>query len=217
MLSMASEVLYAVSDIKDLAKAREVLPIVIDHINVQNLVEKMVEIYMYKIGGTPEIRYIHDHTILCKHYAGAAALASKPDSSAPPTAEISHCLKDEYCEYGHLLPRDLTTISTGFNIYIVLQVLEKVLPKHPAIVPFHRDFFKYKLLLVDQELYEKHFFKTVRPPRQTTVSDEKVVGSNLQEQRLLNEIFAKCFPDEFLRYVENVLNHEKERRTDLFV
>ena len=73
MFAAASDVLYAVSDIKDLNRAKQVLPIVIEHINVKNLVEKMVEIYMYKIGGTPEIRYNHDHTILCGHYAGVAA------------------------------------------------------------------------------------------------------------------------------------------------
>lgn len=66
---MASEVLLAVADIKDDKKAKTSLPILIEQINVENLVEKMVDIYMFKIGGTPEIKYNYDHTIMCSHFA----------------------------------------------------------------------------------------------------------------------------------------------------
>ena len=68
MLAAASDVLLAVADIKDSDHAKETLPILINELNIENLVEKMVDIYIFKIGGTKQIKYIYDHTIVCNHF-----------------------------------------------------------------------------------------------------------------------------------------------------
>lgn len=34
---------------------------------------------------------------------------------------------------------------------------------------------------------------------------------------MLNELVSRCFPETFMKFCEQVLNHEEDRRTDLFI
>jgi hypothetical protein len=47
-------VLLAIIDIKDPVQAKKIHEIILDQIDVMNLRDKMVEIYLFKIGGSPE-------------------------------------------------------------------------------------------------------------------------------------------------------------------
>lgn len=59
----------------------------------------------------------------------------------------THCIENEFCEFGHLIPRDKQTIQTGFNINQILMLLQKVTPDHPKLVCFRRDVDKYEYLM----------------------------------------------------------------------
>mmetsp|Transcript_30174 Transcript_30174/g.46121 ORF Transcript_30174/g.46121 Transcript_30174/m.46121 type:complete len:80 (-) Transcript_30174:2266-2505(-) len=76
-------------------------------IDIDNLIRKMVEIFIFKIGGTPEHRRIYEYNIMCSHYKDT----DRGSDSG------THCIENEFCEHGHLIPRDRNTIQTGFNIY----------------------------------------------------------------------------------------------------
>jgi hypothetical protein len=105
ILNSCTNTLLAVIDIKDKERAAEIHNIILDEIDIQNLKDKMVDIYLYKIGGSNEKKRIYDFDIVCNHFNKS----TKEDQE--------HCIKDEFCREGHLIPRDKQTISTGFNIF----------------------------------------------------------------------------------------------------
>ena len=70
----------------------------------------MVDIWAFKIGGSSDKLRVYNYEIICDHWN--------------TSVENGHrCIKDEFCEYGHMIPRDIVTIQTGFNIYMILQIL----------------------------------------------------------------------------------------------
>ena len=109
----------------------------------------MVDIYMFKIGGTPDIKNNYNHTIMCDHFPNTETM---PRQESVPQSQVSNCIKDEYCEYGKLLPRDLNTIQAGFNLFQTLQIFEKILPNNQKIESFKRDLFKFKVLASEKSL-----------------------------------------------------------------
>lgn len=102
-----SNVLLAIADIKDEEKAETCNDILVTELNIPNMIEKVTEIYMHQIGGTPERHHIYTMNMCCGHFI-------LPDSN---------CIKEEFCEYKHLLPIDHNTIKAGFNLYMVLKKL----------------------------------------------------------------------------------------------
>lgn len=121
---------------------------ILTQIDIQNLVNKMVDIFIYKIGGSPEKRKIYQFEVMCTHY-----------QKARKGMKGIHCIQDEFCEHGHLIPRDLKTIQTGFNIYQVLIILNKMNPGHPKMECFQRDMQKYNYLQQNYNVYEDNIFK----------------------------------------------------------
>lgn len=53
---------------------------------------------------------IYNYDIQCKHYGREKGIDGAPHN----------CIEKEYCEFGHMIPRDKNTIQTGFNIYQIL-------------------------------------------------------------------------------------------------
>lgn len=108
----------------------------------------MVDIYIYKIGGNDTKKQIYSFNHLCSHYEKASG----------QSGEIN-CIKEEFCEKQHFIPRDLDTIQTGFNIYQILKILEKVQPNHPKLKVFKGDRAKYKYLLSRKKEFDQDIFK----------------------------------------------------------
>ena len=106
ILFACSNILLAILDIKDKEKATEIHKIVLGEIDVENLVSKMVDIYLFKIGGSKEKKEIYKFNKICKHFKKSNVKEGD-----------NHCLEDEFCQHGHLIPRDRETIQTGFNIF----------------------------------------------------------------------------------------------------
>lgn len=63
-----------------------------------NLRDKMVEIYLFKIGGSPEKQKVYEFNLMCTHFNDKIKEG------------VSHCIENEYCQYGHMIPRDKETI-----------------------------------------------------------------------------------------------------------
>jgi hypothetical protein len=105
ILNVCSNILLAIIDIKDPAEAAKIHPIILEEIDVMNLRNKMVDIYLYKIGGSAEKQRVYEFNLMCTHFN------DKIKEGA------SHCLEHEFCQYGYMIPRDKETIQTGFNIF----------------------------------------------------------------------------------------------------
>lgn len=69
--------------------------LVLGNIDIKNLVQKMIDIWVFKIGGDPNQQRIYDFNIVCNH----SEKSLEGDSGR-------HCIKDEFCEYGHFIDRD---------------------------------------------------------------------------------------------------------------
>jgi hypothetical protein len=68
ILNSCSNILLAIVDIKDKEKAKEIHHIILNEIDVQNLRDKMVDIYLFKIGGSDEKKRVYEYDIICNHY-----------------------------------------------------------------------------------------------------------------------------------------------------
>jgi hypothetical protein len=110
ILYSASQVLLAICDIKDAQEAKLTHAIILDQLNIENMIKKMVDIFVYKIGGNARKMNIYNYDIQCKHYGKTKGIDGSPHN----------CIEKEYCEFGHMIPRDKNTIQTGFNIYQIL-------------------------------------------------------------------------------------------------
>ena len=71
ILNSCSNTLLAIVDIKDPDRAKEIHEIILQEIDVENLRDKMVDIFLYKIGGSPEKKKIYDYDIFCNHHGNS--------------------------------------------------------------------------------------------------------------------------------------------------
>ena len=124
--------------------------VVLSQMNVDSLLDRAVEIFIFRIGGTSEKRAVYDLDLICDHF----------DKGERSTADLSQCIEDEYCEKGHLLPRDKQTISTGFNIYQVLLLLFRTHPEHSSLSSLQKDMRKQNRLWQQYSLYYACISKT---------------------------------------------------------
>ena len=131
-LSSVSQVLLAIVDIQDQEAAKEVHEIVIDQLDIDNLINKMIDIYIFRIGGCDELRHNYDFNIICNHWKRAI------DSSF----EIVYCVQGEFCQQNHLTTNDIQTIQSGFNIFRILMILKGSFPDHPKLAKFQKNFFE---------------------------------------------------------------------------
>lgn len=68
ILNSCSNILLAIVDIKCKHNARKIHEIILNEIDVQNLKDKMVDIYLFKIGGSEDKKRIYEYDICCNHY-----------------------------------------------------------------------------------------------------------------------------------------------------
>jgi hypothetical protein len=117
----------------------------LNEVNIPNLFHLMIDVFVFKIGGSDEKRRIYDFNIACDHYIGGLTTL---------------CIEDEFCQYDHLVPRDLNTIQTGFNAYKILTILFKTHPDHPSLAEFHQDMSNYDILN-NKKIYQDNIYKTI--------------------------------------------------------
>jgi hypothetical protein len=126
-----SQVLLAIVDIKDEEQATKAHAVILTEINIQNLINKCVEIYMSKIGGTPELFHTYNYNRRCDH-------VGKRGYS---------CVADEFCQEGYMIQQDVLTIEAGFNFYQILMILSRTHPDDEQLHNFIRDENQYIYLL----------------------------------------------------------------------
>jgi hypothetical protein len=124
--------------------------VVLSQRNVDSLLDRAVESFNFRIGGTSEKRAVYDLDFICDHF----------DKGERSTADLSQCIEDEYCEKDHLLLRDKQTISTGFNIYQVLLLLLRTHPEHSSLSSLQKDMRKQNRLWQQYSLYYACISKT---------------------------------------------------------
>lgn len=88
-------------DIKEKETALACHEIILKEMDTQNLVNKMVDIYIYKIGGSASMKKVYQYEIMCTHWKEKAKQRGE---------QGTHCIEDEFCEFGHMIPRDKKTI-----------------------------------------------------------------------------------------------------------
>jgi hypothetical protein len=121
----------AIVDIKDEETAAKTHQVILAEMNVRHLIKLCTDIFINRVGGTPELRHAWAYDLRCTH----------------ANEKGSGCIEGEYCAKGHLIPIDFDTIATGFNLYQVLQKLHRSHPEDEQLVPFKRDENEYLYLL----------------------------------------------------------------------
>lgn len=87
---------------------------------------------------------IYNYDIQCKHFGKPKGIDGAPHN----------CIEKEYCEFGHMIPRDKNTIQTGFNIYMILQFLRESNPDHKKLKRFDRtNIVLYDLVWKEKPMY----------------------------------------------------------------
>jgi hypothetical protein len=127
ILNSCTSVLLAICDIKDEEKAAKTHALMINELDIDNLIQKMLDIYTFKIGGNETKRRAYEYSIMCTHYEESSI------------GNENRCIENEFCEFGHMIPRDLTTIQTGFNIYQILLIFQRTHRDHPKMERFLRN------------------------------------------------------------------------------
>lgn len=151
----------------------------------------MVDIYIYKIGGNDTKKQIYCFNHICNHYEKASG----------QSGEIN-CIKDEFCEKQYFIPRDLDTIQTGFNIYQILKILERVQPNHDKLKAFKGDQAKYKYLLSSKARFEADIFKQLSITSENT--NKIYERFNKSEAHLLDQLIIDCFPETYQEYLDKL-------------
>lgn len=157
----------------------------------------MQQIYMFKIGGDPEREMIYDFNQQCNHYK------SEGDQGK------SRCLEDEFCEFKYLIPRDLNTIQTGFNIYQILSILQNSNPMRRELQIFKRNEGEYKNLIQKQG---RKLMAEIRMKYKMSSEKTKDIYNrfNKIEVILLDQMIIKSFPEMYIAYLEKEIEEQKE-------
>lgn len=95
---------------QDLAK--NVCLLMIRHINKENLRNKMVDIFKFRLGGTPALATIFKTERMCEHFS----------------SDRYGCQKNMICSAFNLLPMDLLLIDTTHDLFLVVQTFNELLP-----------------------------------------------------------------------------------------
>ena len=197
ILHSCSQVLLAITDIKHEEIAKKTHMLILAEIDIQNLINKMVDIYIYKIGGSEEKKRIYDFDIKCSHF-----------NDKDPSDKESRCIEDEFCQFGHFIPRDKNVIQTGFNIYQILQLLNNTCGDDPRMECFKRNELKYIYLQKEKDDLIKEIAKQQRVTSDKT--QDIYNRFNLTESKLLDELIIKCYPETFLAYIEKTASETKD-------
>jgi len=89
-------------------------------VNLQNLKCKLLDIFKFKVAGTPHKEHVYMTNRQCKHYTQS--------SGSKASKRKAFCQEGEYCFFEHLLPLDFVTINCAFNIFFLLMYANEVMP-----------------------------------------------------------------------------------------
>ena len=70
------------------------MEVLVQEINLKNLKQKLVDVFKYKIGGSQRKLRIYYNNKNCSHYKLSTLVRN------------NMCEKDEFCEFGHMIPFD---------------------------------------------------------------------------------------------------------------
>jgi hypothetical protein len=137
-MKQCTDLIRALAESVDPQFRAQILSEMVPEINVKNLKNKMVEVFHFKVGISPEKQRIYYANKKCKHYRENTLTQRK-----------NMCEKDEYCQFGDLIKFDKSIILAGFNIFIFLYNFKEVMPGYEYMQNFDSEFknesiYKYK-------------------------------------------------------------------------
>ncbi|CDW75428.1 cation channel family protein [Stylonychia lemnae] len=116
-------------------------------ISVENLIQKMVEIFIYKIGCEKKKQKLYRSNKQCNHIKEEYC-----DKEKKPKFRLNMCEPGEFCEFGHMTALDNIVISSGFNTFIFLQIFKQTVKSTNSL---EKCDFEMKKELRYREFYEK--------------------------------------------------------------
>jgi len=119
MMSRTLRLIRAILDLpcNDESLRVQVMKDVAEQIKFQNLKSKLIDIFKFKIGGTPHRDYVYRTSKMCLHTDTIMNDVGGDDWRA---RNVKFCEKGEYCFFDHLLPLDHLTIKCAFNIFFFI-------------------------------------------------------------------------------------------------
>ena len=94
----------------DKAVEADLVKFVSSSINKQNLRNKLIDIYKFKLGGTEHKQMVYMTRKMCTHAVSKRKM--RP----------SKCELNEYCFFEHLVPMDFVTLACGEDIFKILLI-----------------------------------------------------------------------------------------------
>jgi len=82
--------------------------------------------------------------------------------------------------------------------------LYKNYPDHPSLKIFNRDFNKYNYLWRDYNQYFSNVYKETTESNTSMANFAMLLNYNRSEQRLLDQLIIKSFPEVYLDHLERV-------------
>ena len=95
-----------------------------EQVKYENLKNKMIDIFKYKIGATEKSLKVYYSNLECDHY------------KLKSLTRENLCEKDEFCEFKYYISFDKYIIKAGFNIFIYLLQLKEHFPKEEKLQNF---------------------------------------------------------------------------------
>ena len=132
MMSRTLRLIRAITELpgNDDVLKKQVMKDVAEQIKFQNLKSKLIDIFKFKIAGTPHRNFVYRTNKMCLH-----SNAALEDQKGKNTRKSSYfCEKGEYCFFEHLLPLDHQTIKCAFNIFFIIQKANELLPAEEVSV-----------------------------------------------------------------------------------
>lgn len=134
IMKSSTDLLLALVESVDPAFKLSILEEMVPEICVENLMDKMVDIFHFKVGINDKKQRIYYSSKKCYHYR---------DNT--PIRRSNLCEKDEFCEQGHLIKFDKQIIAAGFNIFIFLYNYKEVDPQCENLENFDSEFKNEKV------------------------------------------------------------------------
>ena len=96
----------------------EIASLIVKFLNKQNLRNKLLDIFKAKIGGTAHREKIFKTRAYCTHATDEVQM------------KRTNCQFNEHCFYENLVPFDQLTIDCAEDLFMILYILNKKLPKY---------------------------------------------------------------------------------------
>jgi hypothetical protein len=98
-----------------------------------------------------------------------------------------------------------------------VSILRSTCPDHPKLQCLNRDLKKYDYLWKDYARYYQDIFQETGDSHLALQSFQAFERFNETEKRLLDQLVIKCFPETYLKYLEDQTNKSPGKKSALLL